>query len=457
MPNAPLPAVRGELRKAIAAQGLEHSATTPRENEGGTEMHINRRGECCMNRMNRNRWSQFVVLAFAFALSIQFLTLFEETVVMASEKASYVIGGIISPTGYSPYWGTQLAEGEAFTVKQWMKRGGIKGHPIKYIPSDDEGKPDRSLIIAKRLVTKENPLAIAAGGLTACVTAISPYLNEAGIPFVFSAGGKTFSFPKEKFMFGVLPNTPIVVSYKFNWLKNRNMTQVAMIAENTAYGEENVTFARDTAKRMGIDLVEVTRFDIKDIDMTAMLARVKARKPDAIILAGGGEPGIRLVKQIDQVGLNVPILFPVAVVDNIFIRNLGNSAMGKTNVYADGNYLMILDTIPDDNPRKVKSREFVEGFEKEYGKKFNYGNGVGHDKMETILRAIEAVAPPADKIDYQNAEQLKHAREQIRTWIENAKGLDLLTGSFSRSAEDHIGTKDVGMVRIVDGKWVSVD
>jgi len=84
--------------------------------------------------------------------------------------------------------------------------------------------------------------------------------------------------------------------------------------------------------------------------------------------------------------VNVPILGPVAWVDNVFIKNLGDTAMGETNIYCDGNYLQTLDAIPDTDPRKMRAKEFVQAYEKEYGKKFNYGNGVGYDKMETILR-----------------------------------------------------------------------
>ena len=400
-----------------------------------------------------------IVIRFSviWILIILFLLTFSVSNSIAADKAPYVIGGIVSVTGQAAHWGTQLAEGEAFTVKQWTDRGGIKGYPIKYIPGDDECKTDRTLIIAKKLVTKDNVLAIAAGGLTAGVTAISPYLNEIGVPFVFSAGGKTYSLPKEKFMFGVLPNTPIVEDYKLKWFKAKGITRVALVADNTAYGEEKVTYVPGAAKRYGVDLVAVERYNIEDMDMTAMLSRVKAKNPEGILLGGYAEAAVRILKQSLQIGLNVPITLPVACVDNIFIQNLGSTAMGKTNIFADGSYLMTLDQIPDTDPRKIKSKAFVEAFEKQYKKKFNYGNGVGHDKMETILKAIEAVALPADKIDYKNADQLKKIRADIRTWLENAKGLELLTGTFSRSPEDHIGTRDVGMVRIIDGKWMPTE
>jgi branched-chain amino acid transport system substrate-binding protein len=375
----------------------------------------------------------------------------------AAEKAPYVVGGIFSTTGGHAYWGTQLAEGEAITVKLWNQKGGIKGFPIKYVGSDDECKPDRALSITKMLVAKENALVIVAGGLTACVTAISPYLNQTGVPFIFSAGGKTYNLPKEKFMFGVLPNTPIVIDYKLKWLKSKGITQVALIGDNTAYGEENAVYIPGAAKRLGVDLVALDRYNLEDLDVTAMLTRVKAKNPAGVILASNVQGSIRCIKQMIQIGFNVPTLLPVSHVDNIFIKNLGESAMGKTNVYADGNYLMTLDDIPDTDPKKIKAKGFVQVFEKEYGKKFNYGNGVGYDKMETVLRAIQAVAPPADKINYRDSKQLTKIREDIRNWLENTKGLDLLLGTYSRSPEDHIGTRDIGMVRIVDGKWITVE
>lgn len=417
-------------------------------------MGVNRKGK--RNSDGKRLWT--ITRSFATAILTIFMIFgYSASSGIAAEKAPYVIGGVVSTTGNYAAWGSQLAEGEAFTVKQWNERGGIKGFPIKYVPSDDECKPDRSLVIAKMLVTKENALAIVAGGLTASVTAMSPYLNEGGVPFIFSAGGKTYDLSKEKFMFGVLPNTPIVVDYKLKWLKEKGITKVALIADNTAYGEENAVYTPGATKRAGVELVDVARFSLGDMDMSPMLARVKAKNPGAIILAAGGDDAIRNIKQMKQVGLNVPILLPVAVVDNIFLRNLGDAAMGQTNVYADGNYLMTLDQLSDTDRRKAKSKAFVQAFEKEYGKKFNYGNGVGHDKVETVLRAIQAVAPPADKIDYKNAGQLKKIREDIQNWIENTQNLDLLLGTYSRSPKDHIGTKDVGMVRVVDAKWTPVD
>lgn len=376
---------------------------------------------------------------------------------LAAEKATYIIGGIVSTTGNYAHWGTTLADGEALSVKLRNERGGVKGFPIKYIASDDECKPDRALSITKMLITKENALAIVAGGLTSSVTAISPYLNEIGVPFIFSAGGKTYELPKEKYMFGVLPNTPILIDYRLKYFKSKGITRVAMVADNTAYGEESVAYFPGAVKRAGAELVEVGRFGVKDMDMTAMLARVKGKNPQWVNLEAGGDDAVRNIKQMRQIGLSVIISLPVACVDNVFVRNLGDSAIGDTKIYADGNYLMALDVIPENDPRKIKSRSFVQAFEKEYGKNFNWGNGGGYDKMETIFRAIEAVAPPADKIDYKNADQLKKIRSDIRDWIENAKGLDLLLGTYSRTPDDHIGRRDVGLVKLIDAKWYPAD
>lgn len=376
---------------------------------------------------------------------------------IAAEKASYVVGGTGVTTGNYAYWGSLNAEAEAFVLKQWNERGGIKGSPIKYLPTDDEGKPDRALTISKRLVTKDNVLAIVAGPLTASITAQLPYLTEAGVPFIHSAGGKSFDLPKDKWMFGSTPNTPILIDARLRFFKSRGIKNVALVCDNTALGEEMVSYTPGAAKREGIDLVAISRFDLQEMDMTASLARVKAKNPGAIILNAAGDAAVRNVRQMKQIGLDVPMRLPVAIVDDVFIRNLGDLATGKTNVYADGNWVMVFDDISDTDPRKIKAMEFVRPFLKEVGKKnFNYANALGHDKMETILRAIEAVAPPADKIDYNNAEQLKKIREDIRTWLENKKGLELMTGTFSRSPTDHIGMHDLECVQVVDGKWALV-
>jgi branched-chain amino acid transport system substrate-binding protein len=417
-----------------------------------------RRGK--MKNLTERKWKEELLGFKKVLIMVIFIFLFIFAYsVSNSTAAEYVIGGIVSTTGYAAYMGQSIADGEALTLKLLNEKGGIKGFPIKFIAPDDGGKPDRALTIVKRLLMKENVIAIVGDGLTACVTAISPYLNEVGVPFIFCAGGKTYDLPKEKFMFGVLPNTPIVINSRLRYFKKQGLTRVAMIADSTAYGEENVKYVPAAVQRAGMELIDVSRIGVGDIDLTATLSRIKAKNPELIFIAAGGDDACRLTKQMKQVGLNVINVHPSSSVDEAFVRNLGEAAMGDSKIYADAvaGYLTIFHSLPDNDPRKIKGKPYVTRFEKEYGKKFNWTNATGYDMLVTLAKAIEAVAPPADKINYNDAAQMKKIRSDIRDWMENTKGLELLLGTYNRSPDDHIGVKDVGLVKLINGKWNLVD
>lgn len=382
-----------------------------------------------------------------------FCILFLSGISIAAEQSPVRIGGIVIRTGYYAQMGSQAADAIEWTIKQWNKKGGIKGHPIEYTWGDDETKPERALMIAKRLVTKDRVLAIIGPtASTPSTAAVSPYLNKEQVPFLFSAGGKTFKFPEEKWMFGHLPNTPIVIDFKFKWLKDRGMTRVAALNDTSAFGQIYAGYIPEGARKIGVDVVAMESFHTEDVDLTAVLARIKARNPQGLIAAPGGTPNVRITKQMKQIGLNIPVIHTAACVSKVFLEDLGQDVIrGETNIYADGNIFSVLSTLSDDDPRKKKILGFKKTWEDDTKVPFDYWHAVGCDAAEAILRAVKAVIP--EKIDYDNPDQLRGIRADVRQWLENAE-LDLLTGHFKRSPTDHIGLKETLLVQIVDGKWV---
>ncbi|HZQ77993.1 MAG TPA: ABC transporter substrate-binding protein [Acidimicrobiia bacterium] len=68
-------------------------------------------------------------------------------------------------------------------------RGGLAGHPVKLIFGDDGGDPAAALAIAKRMVEQDKVVAFIGTYLVTTTPAVTPYLEQAGVPMVGGPGG----------------------------------------------------------------------------------------------------------------------------------------------------------------------------------------------------------------------------------------------------------------------------
>src|SRR5581483_941828 len=67
-------------------------------------------------------------------------------------------------------------------VKAWIgdvnARGGLNGHPVKLVSSDDNSEPGRALSEARRMVEQEHAIAILGTWMPLTLHAVTPYLQE---------------------------------------------------------------------------------------------------------------------------------------------------------------------------------------------------------------------------------------------------------------------------------------
>ena len=78
----------------------------------------------------------------------------------------YVIGAVFAITGDASSLGIPERNTAQMLEKMVNDAGGVRGHPLKIVIEDNRGEPAEALNVAKRLVERDNVLAIVGPSRT---------------------------------------------------------------------------------------------------------------------------------------------------------------------------------------------------------------------------------------------------------------------------------------------------
>ncbi len=360
---------------------------------------------------------------------------------VTSENEPVIIGAIFSLTGDASFQGNPQAQAVEMLAEQVNAQGGVLGgRPLEVITEDDGSMPDGAAKAARDLI-EQGVVAIIGSSRTLTTMPLKEICQEAGIPLIACAAGKTITAPVASYVFAVPPTTKLAVAKCFEYLEKEGIDTVASIYVANPFGEDGQTNIEAIAAEKGVEIVATQTFGGDDTDMTTQLTKIKAAKPGALI-CWGTNPGPSLItKQAKTIGLDVPILQSHGVANQTFIDLAGEAANG---VQLPAGRLIVWEQLADGDPFKSLLEEFATAYEAKYGEAPSTFAGHAYDSFWITVNAIE-MAGEAD-------------RAQVRDAIEQTELIGT-AGEFKYSADDHNGLTLTAFawVKIVDGAWQLVE
>lgn len=354
-----------------------------------------------------------------------------------SAKAPYKIGGIFAVTGPSSMLGDPEKKSMELAVEQINKAGGIDGHMLEAVIYDTEGDPSKTVMAASKLINKDNVMAIIGPSLTPTTLAVMPMIQKAQIPFISCAAGNKIVQPIDPWVFKTAQSDISAVAAIYDTLKAKNIKKISIITVANAFGESGKEQLLAQAPAFGITVVQSETFGATDTDMTAQLTKIRQEKPEAIVCWGTNPGPAVLAKNIQQLGIDIPLYQSHGVASPKFIELAGPAAEG---VMLPTGKILVTDLLPDTDPQK----KVLSAYAAEYQKKFNtpvsgFG-GYAYDAVNILAGAMKGA--DGDK-------------EKIRAGIEATKNHVGISGVFNFSPTDHngLGQDAFVMVKIVNGKW----
>jgi branched-chain amino acid transport system substrate-binding protein len=207
---------------------------------------------------------------------------------------------------------------------------------------------------------------------------------------------------------------------------------------SNAFGDSGREQLLEQASGAGLQIVADEKFGASDADMTPQLTKIRGLSPDAIV-CWGTNPGPAVVaKNMQQLGLKIPLYQSHGVASKKFIELAGTAADG---IILPTGKILIAKSLPDNDPQKPVLLQYITDYETKYKSAVSGFGGYAWEGLQMVALGLEKVG--AD-------------RAKIRDEIEKVNGYVGISGIFRLSPQDHNGlSKDEAfvMVRIVNGDW----
>ncbi|MFQ5850711.1 MAG: amino acid ABC transporter substrate-binding protein [Candidatus Binatia bacterium] len=250
-----------------------------------------------------------------------------------------VFGAALSFTGKYSTNGKHTKNGYELAVKRLNEMGGVKvggkNYKIKITYYDDESTPARGAQLAERLI-KQDGVKFMLGPYSSGLTkAIAPVTEKYKIPMVEGNGASRGLFNKGyKYIFAVLSTSDYYLREAINLAAevakkeggSPKRVKVAIAVENDPFSLDIRAGVIEDIQRWGMKLVVDDKLPPELNDMAATLTKVKALKPDVLVVSGHSKGATLAIRQVSDMKVDVPMLAITHCEAAAVIRQFGSKA-----------------------------------------------------------------------------------------------------------------------------------
>ncbi len=237
------------------------------------------------------------------------------------EGDTITLGSAISFTGKYSTNGIHAKNGYDLAVKQINDMGGIKvgGKTYKLAVQyyDDESTPARTAQLLERLI-KQDEIKFVLGPYSSATTkAAAPVIEKYKIPMVEAEGASRSLFTKGyKYLFAVLSTSEQYLASSIALAaqiaekngKKASDVRVALVFENDPFSLDVRAGVLDDMKKYGMKAVIDDKMPRDLSDISATLTKVKALKPDLLLVSGHSKGAATAGRQITEMKIATPMI-----------------------------------------------------------------------------------------------------------------------------------------------------
>jgi branched-chain amino acid transport system substrate-binding protein len=345
------------------------------------------------------------------------------------------IGNFEAMSGDQAIWGQAASNALKMVAEQINQKGGILGRPVEIISYDDKGDQLEAVNAVKRLINEDHVAAIIGCNSSGRNIAVAPVAEAGRIPVIATlATNPRVTVPEPgklmKYTFRVCFIDPyqggVLAQFAYGDLKARNAAILYEISSDYSVGLRE--YFKDTFTKLGGKIVADEAFKTGDVDFRAQLTKIKAAKPDVLLM---------------------PILYTEVALASRQARDLG---IKVTKIGGDGwasSGLLEMGAAAVEGSFYVDhcdvSQPNVQAFRQQYKDVYHKDIEVNSIQSRDALVTLKAAIEKAGSAE----------PDAIRAALEGIKNVTLFTGTISMDPATHNPNgKTAAIIAIKDGKFM---
>jgi len=326
----------------------------------------------------------------------------------------------------------------------------IAGQKVNYIVLDDATDTTAAVKNIKKLISENKVDVVIGSSTTPNSLAMMDVAAEAETPMISLAGSAIVVEPmdsKRAWVFKSAQNDAHMATAIVEHMNSQNVQTVGFIGFADAYGEGWFKEFAKIAEVRKLRMVASERYQRNDTSVSGQILKILAAKPDAVLIAAAGTPGVLPEKTLKEKGYKGLIYQTHGIANPDFLRVGGKDVEGT---FLPIGPVVVAAQLPDGYPNKKAGLDYVAKYEAAYGKGSVSSFGAhawdaGLLLQDAIPRALKKKVQPGTK----------EFRAALREALENTRNLSAAHGVFNLSAQDHQGFDQRArvMVKIEGGTW----
>lgn len=341
---------------------------------------------------------------------------------------------VVSPvTGDSAEYGIHFNVGAQMAADKINEAGGINGKKVVLKSFDSKNDAKEAAEVARLICQDKTILATIGDFSSTCCMATAPIYEENKTVQISPSAG-LIDFPRVgPYNFSTTGVQENDGGFLMNRVINEKMgaKSVAIVYTNNDYGLNMLSYMTQEAEADGVVITDTEAIASGEKDFTAIVSKMRQTEPEAVAIMGSYNEVANCVKQIRQVGWDVPVAISGSALTDQLVELLGDDV--------NGIYSNIAFVASDNTP---ETKEFNEEFTKRANMPPSFHSISTYD---TVMLVCDAAIKCGDNLN----------RETLKDAIQSYKGFDGLMGPFEFT-EDGAVYRGYKVVQYQDGVLTSV-
>ena len=281
------------------------------------------------------------------------------------------IGIPVGLSGANSVVAPSVVQSAELAAEEINAKGGIMGKKVVLEVADDGSGAAGAQKAFDALIFQKKVNALISMETSAARNAGLPIVTRGKTPFIYTSFYEGRSCNKYLFVNAWVPDQQVapIVDY---FAKNYKAKTYFLIGSDYAFGRGMLQFTKGYIQKKGGKVLGEEYLPMDGSDWTAIIGKLKAAKPDALITStAGGAPNVTLTKQLRAAGVTIP--YGNLAVDEGTAKGMGPDADG---IFISGSYFTNIDS--------PKNKEFLAAMQKKFGADLKTPNDLSVPEYEGV-------------------------------------------------------------------------